>query len=191
MTSTQLARVDVGSWFNRAHPRLAREEYRNQYVPTLAQVLELCRETTTRSVYIELKSEDTGLTADLVDCVADVMKKLTFNHRSIVVSFDLDALVAIKQREPSIRTGALFAPARSGGRWRSEAFISAAIQAGAGEILLHRLLARRKSVEKALVRNLSVVVWTVDDPKWVSRAESLGITALVTNDPEKLLRHRP
>ena len=40
MTSEQLANVNVGSWFNRAHPTLAREEYEQQRVPTLADVFQ-------------------------------------------------------------------------------------------------------------------------------------------------------
>jgi len=54
-------------------------------------------------------------------------------------------------------------------------------------ILLHRLIARRGMLELALKSGLTPVVWTVDDPRWVQRAKRLGIHALITNTPEKLL----
>jgi glycerophosphoryl diester phosphodiesterase len=189
MTSTQLAKIDVGSWFERTHARFDHDEYQSQCVPTLAQVLELCSKTS-GTVYIELKSEDASMTIDLVQSVAEIIKKLKLSSRSIVVSFDLEAVLAMKQRDASIRTGGLFAFVRKDRMSRSQPIISAAIDAGADEILLHRLLARAKSVEKAIDRNLSVVVWTVDDPKWVSRAQNLGISALITNDPAKLVQRR-
>jgi len=37
----------------------------------------------------------------------------------------------------------------------------------------------------AAENDLPVVVWTVDDSKWIGRARSLGIHALITNDPAK------
>jgi len=52
---------------------------------------------------------------------------------------------------------------------------------------LHRALVRRNLVEQARDRNIPVVVWTVDDPKWVERAQTLGVHALITNDPAKML----
>ncbi len=35
-----------------------------------------------------------------------------------------------------------------------------------------------------------VAVWTVDDPAWVKRATADGVLALITNDPESLVRQR-
>ena len=40
MTSTELARLDVGSWFNRHHGRLADEAYALERIPTLERVLD-------------------------------------------------------------------------------------------------------------------------------------------------------
>ena len=116
-----------------------------------------------------------------------MIKSFALYDRATVVSFDLDSLAAIKKLDASIRTGALFALTRNEKQWRSEAIISSAINCGANEVLLQRLLVRRKLIEKAIERNLPVVVWTVDDPKWLSHAEALGIHALITNDPAKLL----
>ena len=185
MPSKQLAKIDVGSWFNRMHPRLARDEYAQESVPTLQETLELCRDKS-GIVYVELKSEASASKIDLVQSVAELVRRSQFNRRSVVVSFDLGALAAIKARDTSIRTGALFAPTRNGRTLRGETIIKSAFDCGADEILVHRLLARPRMIDKARENNLPVVVWTVDDAKWIQRAE-LGIQALITNDPEKLL----
>src|SRR5260370_10924895 len=54
MDSKQLGKVDAGSWFNRAHPRRAREEYTRECVPTLDQVFRLFRDSDAR-LYVEMK----------------------------------------------------------------------------------------------------------------------------------------
>jgi len=48
------------------------------------------------------------------------------------------------------------------------------------------LIATRRTVSAATDRNLATVVWTVDAPKWISRAKSLGIYGLITNNPSAM-----
>jgi glycerophosphoryl diester phosphodiesterase len=33
---------------------------------------------------------------------------------------------------------------------------------------------------------MPVTVWTVDDKRWINKAQKLGIRALITNDPSAL-----
>jgi glycerophosphoryl diester phosphodiesterase len=61
--------------------------------------------------------------------------------------------------------------------------INAALECGAGQILLHRLIATRRLVSLAAENNLRSVIWTVDDPKWMRRSADFGIHALITNNP--------
>ena len=192
MSFAQLAKEDVGSWFNRAHPALAREEYGRQFVPALESVFQLVidRKPGAFTIYIELKTD--GESSDLAKAVADLIKRYRFHQRVVVVSFDLSALRQTKLVDSSIRIGALFAPRHGGGAGlRAERIVAMATEAGADEILLHRLIARPRLVKSAIGRDLKVVVWTVDDPAWVSRARALGVHALITNDPALLLSHRP
>lgn len=187
MTSRQLANVNVGSWFNRAHPHLAREEYEQQHVPTLSDAFEFLRDRP-GVIYVELKIEGAASSRDLVRAVAAAIVRFGFEERAVVVSFELPAVAAIKSLNSSIRTGALFAPQRRPNvSWRAESILNAVIECGADELLTHRLLARPKLLEKAGSRNLPVVVWTVDEQAWVARATNLGIHALITNNPAQLL----
>ena len=68
--------------------------------------------------------------------------------------------------------------------------VDTALGVGADEIALHHTLAGGRLVEKARQAGLEIVVWTVDDPVWIARARSLGIKALIANDPASMLRHR-
>jgi glycerophosphoryl diester phosphodiesterase len=190
MSSAELGQTDVGSWFNRARPQFARSEYAREFVPTLDQVFRLFKNYQAKPglIYVEMKThkvDDANI--DLAKSVVQVISDQSLKSRLVVVSFNLKAIAQIKQLDSSIRTGALFEPRRSAIKAiRKHPMITAAIDRGAEEILLHRLLATRRMVRAATEENLRSVVWTVDDPKWMRRAVSFGIHALITNNPAKM-----
>lgn len=191
MTAAELARADAGSWFNRAHPALARPDYATQFVPTLDQVFAILKTSSTRDgiVYVELKIDRGERFHDLVEAVANLISLRGLTEQVVVISFTLAAVALIKELNSSIRTGALFEPKRSAHRVvRRSPMIPAALDCGASEILFHRLLATRHVVETALEADLVPVVWTVDDPKWIERAHTRGIHALMTNDPAMMIK---
>jgi glycerophosphoryl diester phosphodiesterase len=191
MTSTQLGMTDVGSWFNRAHPQLARAEYSPQFVPTLDQILTFVKKHPRAAViYVEIKTdhaEDAYM--DLSRAVVRLIQDHGLRSRVVVVSFNLKALGQIKTIDPFIRTGALFEPRRNTVKIiRRHPMITAALECGAEEILLHRLIANRRIVDLSLEGDLLPVVWTVDDLKWMRRAASLGIHAVITNNPAGMIK---
>lgn len=187
MTSTELGKSDVGSWFNRLHPRLADAGYTRQFVPTLDQVLGFFKEHSARPgvIYVEMKTDRAeDAYVDLCRSVVQLIRGHGLQSRVVVVSFSLRAVAQIKTLDPAIRTGALFEPRRNTVKIiRKRPMITAALECGADEILLHRLIANRRNVNLSLESSLLPVVWTVDDPKWVRRGASMGIHAIITNDP--------
>ena len=186
MNSKQLGEVDAGSWFNRAHLKRAREQYAREGVPTLDQVFRFFRDGDAR-LYVEMKfGADEGF-IDLTQAVAQLIKEHKLHSRVVVVSFGLAAIAEIEQLDSAIRTGALFGPKSDPTTVvRKQRMIEAAIDHGANEILLQRSIATRSAVRLAAENDLPVVVWTVDDPKWIGRARHLGIYALIANDPAKM-----
>lgn len=190
MTSRELRKIEVGSWFNRADPQLARVEHTRQFLPTLDQVFAFFKDHPSRPdvIYVEMKTdkaEDTDV--DLAAAVAQMIKHHALQSRVVVVSFNLKAVAQIRTIDPAILTGALFEPRHHALKAiRKHPMISAALECGADQILLHRLIATRRMVDLATESNLRSVVWTVDDPKWMRRAASFGIHAVVTNNPAKM-----
>jgi glycerophosphoryl diester phosphodiesterase len=191
ITSAQLAETEVGSWFNRAQPAFAREDYAHECVPTLERVFQLIidRGQGRLTTYVELKAD--GKEPELARAVVELVNRVHFQDRVVVVSFDLESLRQVKLLNSSMRTGALFAPRHGGGAGlRAERIVSMATAAGADEILLNRLIARPRLVRLAQKSGLAVVVWTVDDTTWLKRAADLVIHALITNNPSLFLAHR-
>ena len=184
MTSAELSQAEVGSWFNRAHPSLARPEYLRQPVPTLAQVFDLFRKRA-GIIYVEMKTDKAeGTYVELAGSVAQLVDDQRLSSRVVIVSFNLKAISRIKAINPSIVTGALFEPRRNPvGTLRKHPMITAALDCGADQILLHRLIASQRLVSLAAENDLRPVVWTVDEPKWMRRRTTFGIHAVITNTP--------
>ena len=190
MISSELGMVEVGSSFDRAHPQLARPEYTRQFVPTLDQVLAFVKDHPKAVViYVEMKTDRAESTyVDLSRAVVQLIREHGLGSRVVVVSFNLKAVSQIKTIDPSIRTGALFEPRRNTVKIiRKHPMISAALECGAEEILLHRSIATRRNVDLSLESDLRPVVWTVDDPKWVHRVATSEIHAVITNNPAAMV----
>jgi glycerophosphoryl diester phosphodiesterase len=188
LTSEKLGQIDVGSWFNRRRRPLARVQYMKQTVPTLDEVFKLMANSSRQNSvsYVEMKTVRMKKSnSSLAAAVVEVIHRHNFRNRVIVISFNLPAIAAVKEVDPSIRTGALFGP-RQRATKSVRRIISSALECEADEILLHHLVAKRRILALALEARLTPVVWTVDDPAWVARARENRLHALMTNNPSKL-----
>jgi len=189
-TGSELGRIDVGSWFNRQYPAAARSEYEHETIPTLKLLFEVF-ELTDGFLYLEMKSDKHQYKA-LAGAVLKLVKQFQFAERVIVESFHLPTLAIVKDLDPSIRLAALFEATlkRPFSVVKGLTMVDRAVQVGVAEIALHRSLISARVVDRATSYGLPTVAWTVDDPKWVKKARSLGVRALITNDPHKMLQAR-
>jgi len=192
LTSSELQATDVGSWFGRR--RRARfassdRDFASETVPLLQQVFELF-EKHKGHLYLEMKA-DAGAGMELAAEVVRSIQQTTVRRRVVVECFDLSLISRVKGLDSSIRTAALFEPRLSQPATLVPRNLAESAQAvGADEIALHHALARRHIVEQALQLKQRVVVWTVDNPAWLAKAQTLQIHALITNNPARLLAAR-
>jgi len=189
ITSNKLQQIDAGSWFNRAYRGLARLEYTRQTIPTLDNVFRLLANQPNREliVYVELKAGRARKKNDeLAAAVIALVDRYQLYRRVIVISFNLRTVAKIKELNSLVRTGALFGP-RQRATKSTRQIIVAAISSGADEILLHHRIATKKAIAAAHEQRLIPAIWTVDDPRWLARARSLQISAIITNHPAKML----
>jgi glycerophosphoryl diester phosphodiesterase len=180
LSSTELRKVNAGTWFNLRFPLLSREEYAHATIPTLEEVFELFRNSDA-VLYVEMKcvaAESRAIASE----VASLIREHGFIHRSVVESFTLDAIAEIKRIAPEIRTAALFEPKLMPPP-STRRMIRRAIECKADELALHRLLATRRATDEAARHGMKTVVWTVDNPAWLARARRYGIHAVITNNP--------
>jgi glycerophosphoryl diester phosphodiesterase len=188
LTSKQLARVDIGSWFNKKFPKKSKPEFASETVPTLTQVLELLKDTK-GLIYIELKCGDKDY-EPLAKAVCDVVRGSHLLPQIIVKSFKLAAIPVVRFHLREVQTSALFEPTIMDFLRRRKHILVIAHEFGAQQISLHYSLVTRKLLALATESNMPVTIWTVDEPKWLKRCARLGIGALITNDPAKLITAR-
>lgn len=187
-TSAELGNIDVGSWFNKMAPRGSNPEYSRQTVSSLAETLEFLKEFT-GMVYIELKCRDSEVAA-LVEAVCRACGGSPLMGRIIVKSFKMAVIPRVRLLCPGLRTAALFAPKIMTILRKEEHLVKIAEEFGASELSIHYSLATQKLMEKAGNRGLPVTIWTADNPRWVKRAIKIGLNAIITNDPSRLLAKR-
>lgn len=189
LTARELGQIDVGRWFfdRRQMPSSSSTP---EFVATLAQVFELYS-INSGLLYVEMKC-DAGAGALLAAAVVKLTRESRMERRVVVESFDHAAIIEVKRLDPGIRTAALFEPklSRPLSTMRRLKMVDIALAVGADEIALHYTLAGARIIDKARAAGLETVLWTVDDPEWIKRARSLGIKALIANDPGSLLRER-
>lgn len=189
LASEEIAKIDVGSWFGRKKS-LPPGTFANETVPSLAQLLTLY-DSKNGMLYLEMKCDSPAEYAPLAEACCRAIAEHGMKKRVIIECFQLPALRVVREIDSEIRTVALFEPSiASPSVLLDQSIINKAKDVGAVALALHHRLARRSLVEKAKAEGMHVAVWTVDDPTWVERARTIGIDALITNDPAKLIRSR-
>ena len=158
-------------------------------VPSLEELFILF-EDNDRMLFLEMKVDSAVEHTPLAEACCKLIDEHSFKERVFVECFDLAALEVVKSIDSEIKTAALFQPKLSRPSLSDQRIIDHAKAIGASALALHHRLARESLVQKAIDADMRVAVWTVDDPAWIARAKSMGIEALITNNPAAMLAHR-
>jgi glycerophosphoryl diester phosphodiesterase len=188
-TAAELKEIDVGSWFNSMNPKFADERFSAERISTLGEILEFLGGFS-GLIYIELKLKEDEAVAPLVKAVSREISASPLLPQIIVKSFRLQAISETRCHCPDVKTAALFAPKIRTILRKEKYLLKLAREFKADQISLHYSLASRKLTEKAEKKNLPVTIWTADNALWVKRALNLGIGAIITNNPARLLKKR-
>ena len=187
-TSEELQTLDVGSWFNLKYPNRFNEKFSQETVPTLKQFLEFLGDYR-GLLYLELKCKPLEIPT-LVKAVTEIVRKSKLFANITIKSFKLEAVAQTNKLLPEVRTAALFAPKIMTLLKKQSHLIEKAQECKADELSLHFSLATYKLVESAENQGLSTIIWTADHPVWIKRASEIGLKAIITNNPARLLAKR-
>jgi glycerophosphoryl diester phosphodiesterase len=154
---------------------LTAEKLREVDVPSLRELFQLMTRNNLL-LCLEIKASSPKLPA----LCCELIDEFSFRHRVIIECFDLKVLKAIN---PRFKTATLFEPRI----YTDQGLIDRTLEVGASVLALHYRIVNPGIVENAKLAGLKVVVWTVDNPAWVERARSMGIEALITNDPARMI----
>ncbi len=117
--------------------------------------------------------------------MVSVLRRLGVERRTIVQSFDADALARMKELAPDIYTAYLVSGLRQRDIDRAVELAADALQPGGPFpfLTLSPVLIRT-----ALDAGLHVIVWTVDDVESMNTLLDDGVTGIITNDPALFLQ---
>jgi glycerophosphoryl diester phosphodiesterase len=184
-TVEELQSFDIGSWFNKRRPSASEQDFSGETIPTLVQLLDFLKDFK-GLIYVELKCRESE-TEKLSKAVCEVISDSPLLSQMIVKSFQLEVIPHIRRFCPKVKTAALFAPKIMTLLRKEKRLVNIAHELGAEMISVHFSLATRKLMKKAEKKNLPVTIWTADNPLWIKRASNLGIFAVITNNPARLL----
>ena len=187
-SSEELSHMDIGSWFSRPGKNGSNAEFADERIITLASALEFLRGFR-GEIYVELKCKNDDL-YPIARAAAAVIERADVAGTLIVKSFRLPVVTFFRENLPEVRTAALFAPKIKTILRKEKHLVRLAAEIGAHELSIHYSLATEKLMKKAAKAGLPVAIWTADHGRWVRRAARLGVKAVITNDPGKLLKKR-
>ncbi|MET0754438.1 MAG: glycerophosphodiester phosphodiesterase family protein [Pyrinomonadaceae bacterium] len=187
-TSEELGNLDVGTWFNLKNPHRANEKFSAERVSTFSGLLDFLKDYK-GLLYVEMKFAGNDISA-LVEAVCEIIRESAFLPQIKLKSFNLEAVKQAKKLFPEIRTVALFEPKLNTILRGKLHLIEKAEAHLADELSLHYSLATQKMMAKAKAKNFPVTIWTADNPAWVGRAINLGLDAIITNNPARLLSEK-
>jgi glycerophosphoryl diester phosphodiesterase len=163
----EVRQLDVGSWFD---PTFAGER-----VPTLAEVIDLCRGKIRLNVELKFFGPDQRLAQK----VADLVHEQQFESDCLVTSLNYDALQEVKRHNPRLRTGLIVAHAL-GDVSRLEVEVLSVRADFLSDELLHSAHRLGKEVH----------AWTVNDARQMTRLIKRGVDNIITSDPDLAIRVR-
>jgi glycerophosphoryl diester phosphodiesterase len=178
-------------------------------IPTLAEVFELVRRSGDRHVRLNIETKIDPTHPDespdpehFVAAVLELLHGENFTDRVMIESFDWRTLLLVQKQAPQIPTVYLtqvqepeaniyldkpspwtagFDPNKYGGS------VPRAVKAAGGAIWSPLYSdVDRQSVRQAHKLGLTVVVWTVNDPKDMARLIDLGVDGIISDRPDVL-----
>ncbi len=159
-TMADLKNIDIGGWFS--------PEFRNQRVPTLAQVLDMCR----GKIRVGVEQKYYGYGRDLEQRAVDIVEAHGMTGSVMIMSLKPEAVRKTKALRPDWKVGLLLTVAAGTIKGIDTDFL--AVTAG---------FAARNFIAAVHAGKKDVYVWTVNDASTMSTMVGRGVDGLITDRP--------
>jgi len=155
--------LDAGSWFS--------EDFADERIPTLKEVIELCK----GKVKMNIEIKPTGHDKNLERGVADLIKEYNLYDSCVVTSMKYSVLTKIKKLNPRIKTGYTMTAAY--GRFYEMQYADA--------FSIKHSFVTKNLVDMAHAHGKEVYVWTVNGDKDMEELTKMNVDNIITNNPVK------
>lgn len=161
MTYAEFETYDVGSWFS--------DEYSYLRLPTLDEVLKLCK----GKIKLNIEIKPTGHETDFEKNVIDIVKTNGFENDCMLASLDIESLKRVKEIDPDIKT--LYDMTVAAGNISEMTFIDG--------FSIEKTFINYDIVDQIHQNNKKVFVWTVNEPSNIIDVCKYDIDNILTDDP--------
>ncbi|MGK5090957.1 glycerophosphodiester phosphodiesterase [Deltaproteobacteria bacterium TL4] len=173
-TWAQLKQLDAGSWY---HPR-----FRQERLPTLAEVFALVREVTAINVEIKSEAYESNPAQDAIESqVCTLIQEWHLEDSILISSFQHDFLRRIKNHYPHLHTALLYSPEEHP---QSPEILCKACPALAFNPDIKYL--SLQEVRTLHQQGLLLFPYTVNEPSLMRQCIEWGVDGMFTNEPELL-----
>lgn len=172
----KLRTLDAGSWFQ--------PEFTGERIPILDEVFDRFRNRRTSrgrpvGFVVELKTFP-GFADDLARATVRVVSASKVEDRAVVISFDANALGAVKRSRESLPTGLLYSDTEE------DKALEKARSLEVGALFPRKTAVTHAGVVAAHAAGLVVATWTANTRMEMRRMLHCGVDAITTNFPDKL-----
>jgi len=168
LTLADLRKLDAGSWFG--------SEFAGERIPTLEEILEFAKKHDV-VFYLELKP---GGSWGGEHALISALRESGEIARTVVISFDPEILISVRNIEPTLMTGFLF-----DGKISDP--LEKTIEIGARQIAVRGDLVSPRLLKDARARDLQLVCWTVNHPGHMRLLAEAGVDGIMSDYPDRLV----
>lgn len=161
LTFDEIKTLDAGSWF--------RKEFNGTTIPSLEEVLELCKGRIQLNIDIKIQGHETNLEETLVN----IIEKYDFEHQCIISSWNTKTLQKIKELNSEIKTGYIVSAIY--GDYYTKDYIDF--------ISMRSSFISKSVVESVHSAGKEIHAWTVNSESELERMKSLGVDSIITDNP--------
>jgi len=152
--------LDVGSWFGK--------EFKEERIPLLKDAISLARNRIKLNIELKFNGHDQRL----AERVVEILEEDDFISQCIITSLDWEGLRKVRSLNSSIRIGYIVFES-----------IGRIIELDVEILSLAARIVDSSLIHKARKAGKEVHVWTINDPKAMSRFIDLGADNLITDQP--------
>ncbi len=167
LTARELAQADVGSWYAK--------RFSSEGVPTLDQVFDLVDGKA--ELHVEIK-RGSSLYPGIEERVVDLIQRRKAWSRTLVSSFDHQALYMARSLDERVRVGYLLGLTPMRTAWRELSELKAE------SLNLSRRQADARKLRGCRQRGLKMLVYTVNTQRELAKLSKLGVDGVFSNFPE-------
>ena len=173
LTLSEIKALDFGSKFD--------ARFKGTQAPTLEEMLEVVKPLKVINIEIKRFEHEMGLDAAL-NLFYDTVTSFGIMDKTIVSSFDEEALIRLKQLHGDVYTCLLYSSIKSPAKRAAKISCSA--------IHPNHSYLRKVTVNSAHKRGLKVNCWTADEENDILRMIKIGCDGIISNKPDVAMKLR-